>query len=43
MIRITLISDYAAALSSDPGVVGYYVQDEPRDRSCSRKRSTNIR
>ena len=24
-----LISDYTAALSSDPGVVGYYVQDEP--------------
>jgi hypothetical protein len=24
-----LTSDYAAALSSDPGVVGYYVQDEP--------------
>jgi len=24
-----LISDYASALSSDPGVVGYYVQDEP--------------
>ena len=24
-----LIADYAAALSSDPGVVGYYVQDEP--------------
>jgi hypothetical protein len=26
----TLISDYAAALSSDQGVVGYYVGDEPR-------------
>ena len=25
----TLISDYAAALSSDPNVVGYYVGDEP--------------
>jgi hypothetical protein len=25
----TLISDYVAALSSDPGVVGYYVGDEP--------------
>lgn len=25
----TLISDYAAALSSDSGVVGYYVGDEP--------------
>jgi hypothetical protein len=25
----TLISDYAAALSSDTSVVGYYVQDEP--------------
>ncbi len=24
-----LISDYAATLSSDPAVVGYYVQDEP--------------
>jgi hypothetical protein len=24
-----LISDYASTLSSDPGVVGYYVQDEP--------------
>jgi hypothetical protein len=24
-----LITDYASALSSDPGVVGYYVQDEP--------------
>jgi hypothetical protein len=25
----TLVSDYAAALSSDPGVVGYYTGDEP--------------
>lgn len=25
----TLIADYAAALASDPNVVGYYVQDEP--------------
>ncbi len=25
----TLISDYTAALSSDPNVVGYYVGDEP--------------
>ncbi|MGH7812565.1 MAG: choice-of-anchor D domain-containing protein [Candidatus Binataceae bacterium] len=24
-----LISDYASALTADPGVVGYYVQDEP--------------
>ena len=42
MIRFTLTSDYVSALSSDPGVVGYYVQDEPAI-SCSRRPSTSIR